>query len=100
MHFFQNKPFFSPSRKFMVATIRLGRKLRPLARWGFFDYPLCNYNVGHGSERRRKRGPEGGGEEAAEVDVEEEDADERDYRLAECRLKFRAYNELSVFFFN
>lgn len=37
-------------REFFVKTIRLGRTLRPKARWGFFDYPLCNYDAGETGE--------------------------------------------------
>jgi len=35
-----------PFRKFIVQTIRLGRRLRPKAFWGFYDTPLCNYDAG------------------------------------------------------
>ena len=33
-------------RKFIVETIRLGRRLRPNALWGLYDTPLCNYDAG------------------------------------------------------
>lgn len=33
-------------REFLVQTVRLGRELRPFAKWGFFDYPICNYDAG------------------------------------------------------
>uniref|UniRef100_A0A914GYK1 Hyaluronidase n=1 Tax=Globodera rostochiensis TaxID=31243 RepID=A0A914GYK1_GLORO len=39
--------------KFIVETIRLGRKLRPDALWGFYDTPLCNYNAGEGQPEER-----------------------------------------------
>ncbi|KAL3108489.1 hypothetical protein niasHT_015411 [Heterodera trifolii] len=39
--------------KFIVETIRLGRKLRPKALWGFYDTPLCNYNAGEGQPEER-----------------------------------------------
>uniref|UniRef100_A0A914KH90 Hyaluronidase n=1 Tax=Meloidogyne incognita TaxID=6306 RepID=A0A914KH90_MELIC len=38
--------FNKRARKFTVETIRLGRKLRPKALWGFYDTPLCNYDAG------------------------------------------------------
>ncbi|KAH7729822.1 Protein CHHY-1 [Aphelenchoides avenae] len=42
--------FDQSAKEFFVKTIQLGRKLRPKARWGFFDYPLCNYDAGETGE--------------------------------------------------
>lgn len=27
----------------MLRTIKLGKELRPHAKWGFYDFPLCQY---------------------------------------------------------
>uniref|UniRef100_A0A914S6Q2 Hyaluronidase n=1 Tax=Parascaris equorum TaxID=6256 RepID=A0A914S6Q2_PAREQ len=35
---------------FMVETIRLGIRLRPFARWGFYGFPYCNYDAGKKGE--------------------------------------------------
>lgn len=33
-------------RNVFVETIRLGKDMRPFARWGFYGFPLCNYDAG------------------------------------------------------
>jgi hyaluronoglucosaminidase len=42
--------FNTAAKKYMVETIRLLRRMRPLARVGFFDYPICNYDAGEKGE--------------------------------------------------
>ena len=46
------KPVISTAhfRKFLLETIKLCKKLRPKAKWGFYDYPSCNYDAGHQGE--------------------------------------------------
>ncbi|VDO61597.1 unnamed protein product, partial [Onchocerca flexuosa] len=33
-------------RKFLIATIREAKKMRPNASWGFYGMPFCNYSAG------------------------------------------------------
>uniref|UniRef100_A0A914DHS2 Hyaluronidase n=1 Tax=Acrobeloides nanus TaxID=290746 RepID=A0A914DHS2_9BILA len=42
--------FDSGAKKFLLETIKLCKKLRPKAKWGFYDYPSCNYDAGHQGE--------------------------------------------------
>ncbi|KAI1729627.1 hyaluronidase domain-containing protein [Ditylenchus destructor] len=42
--------FNSAARQFIRETILLARKLRPYAQWGFYDFPLCNYDSGESGE--------------------------------------------------
>lgn len=30
--------------------MRVAKELRPKARWAFWDYPMCNYDVGYSGE--------------------------------------------------
>ncbi|CAI5441867.1 unnamed protein product [Caenorhabditis angaria] len=34
------------AKKYFVETIRLGKRLRPNAKWGYYLFPKCNDNVG------------------------------------------------------
>ncbi|EPB73383.1 hyaluronoglucosaminidase [Ancylostoma ceylanicum] len=38
------KAYNEAAKKFFVATITTARKLRPNAKWGYYDYPFCNTN--------------------------------------------------------
>ncbi|CAD5112632.1 DgyrCDS1847 [Dimorphilus gyrociliatus] len=40
------KEFEKSARQFMEATINLGKKLRPMAKWGFYLFPDCYHNKG------------------------------------------------------
>ncbi|CAI2339977.1 unnamed protein product [Caenorhabditis sp. 36 PRJEB53466] len=40
------KAYEKASQKFFIETIRLGRRLRPKAKWGYYLFPKCNGNVG------------------------------------------------------
>ncbi|RCN51910.1 hyaluronoglucosaminidase, partial [Ancylostoma caninum] len=33
------------AKRFFVETIKLARSLRPKAKWGYYDYPFCNYRL-------------------------------------------------------
>ncbi|CAD5218249.1 unnamed protein product [Bursaphelenchus okinawaensis] len=35
------------AKQFLVETIKLAKKLRPKAKWGFWEYPLCDYRAGY-----------------------------------------------------
>ncbi|KAI6219248.1 Hyaluronidase [Aphelenchoides besseyi] len=35
------------AKNFLIETIRAARETRPKAKWAFWDYPLCNYDVGY-----------------------------------------------------
>uniref|UniRef100_A0A0K0CUS1 Hyaluronidase n=1 Tax=Angiostrongylus cantonensis TaxID=6313 RepID=A0A0K0CUS1_ANGCA len=43
------KEFEAAAKKIFLSTIRLGRQLRPYARWGFYGFPYCNYDAGSSS---------------------------------------------------
>ncbi|MFH4974691.1 hypothetical protein AB6A40_001400 [Gnathostoma spinigerum] len=38
--------FDMAAKNFMLESLWLGKKLRPMARWGFYGFPLCNYDAG------------------------------------------------------
>ncbi|VDK55940.1 unnamed protein product [Anisakis simplex] len=42
-----DQQFFS---NFMVETIKLGKRLRPHGKWGFYGFPLCNYDAGQNND--------------------------------------------------
>uniref|UniRef100_A0A0M3I4C2 Hyaluronidase n=1 Tax=Ascaris lumbricoides TaxID=6252 RepID=A0A0M3I4C2_ASCLU len=44
------KEFNKAAFNLMVETIRLGIRLRPFARWGFYGFPYCNYDAGKKGE--------------------------------------------------
>ncbi|KAL6736388.1 hypothetical protein Aduo_006748 [Ancylostoma duodenale] len=58
------------AKRFFVETIKLARRLRPKAKWGYYDYPFCNYKL---------QNPEG------------------DY---ECSTKARSFNDQMFFIWN
>jgi hyaluronoglucosaminidase len=33
-------------REYFVQTIQTAIELRPLAKWGYYGFPYCNYNAG------------------------------------------------------
>ncbi|CAI5440516.1 unnamed protein product [Caenorhabditis angaria] len=35
----------SAAKKYFLETIRLGKRLRPKAKWGYYLFPKCNFNV-------------------------------------------------------
>jgi hypothetical protein len=37
-------------REFFIKTIEAARETRPKAKWTYWDYPLCNYDVGYAGE--------------------------------------------------
>ncbi|CAD6190115.1 unnamed protein product [Caenorhabditis auriculariae] len=39
------KEFDRAAREFFLETLRLGKKLRPLAKWGYYLFPMCNGNI-------------------------------------------------------
>uniref|UniRef100_A0A1I7SFW7 Hyaluronidase n=1 Tax=Bursaphelenchus xylophilus TaxID=6326 RepID=A0A1I7SFW7_BURXY len=39
--------FDTAAREFMVETLKLAKKMRPKGKWGFWEYPLCDYSAGY-----------------------------------------------------
>lgn len=35
------------AKTFLLETINLAKKLRPNGKWGFWEYPLCDYEAGY-----------------------------------------------------
>ncbi|EPB73381.1 hyaluronoglucosaminidase [Ancylostoma ceylanicum] len=33
------------AKRFFVETIKTARRVRPKAKWGYYDYPFCNYKL-------------------------------------------------------
>lgn len=44
------KDYEKASQKFFVETIRLGKLLRPKAKWGYYLFPKCNTDAGKRGE--------------------------------------------------
>uniref|UniRef100_A0A8R1IDB4 Hyaluronidase n=1 Tax=Caenorhabditis japonica TaxID=281687 RepID=A0A8R1IDB4_CAEJA len=44
------KDYEKACQKFFIETIRLGRRLRPKAKWGYYLFPKCNGDVGQKQE--------------------------------------------------
>ncbi|GMR50275.1 hypothetical protein PMAYCL1PPCAC_20470, partial [Pristionchus mayeri] len=42
--------FDEAARAILVETLRLARKLRPRAKWGYYGFPYCNYDAGENGE--------------------------------------------------
>ncbi|GMT24494.1 hypothetical protein PFISCL1PPCAC_15791, partial [Pristionchus fissidentatus] len=42
--------FDESARKMLVETLRVARRLRPRARWGYYGFPYCNYDAGSNAE--------------------------------------------------
>ncbi|KHJ79746.1 hyaluronoglucosaminidase, partial [Oesophagostomum dentatum] len=42
--------FNEDAKDFFLKTIKLAKKLRPKAKWGFYGFPYCNYNAGRNGE--------------------------------------------------
>ncbi|GMS97066.1 hypothetical protein PENTCL1PPCAC_19241, partial [Pristionchus entomophagus] len=42
--------FDEAARKMLVETLRLARRLRPRAMWGYYGFPYCNYDAGTNGE--------------------------------------------------
>ncbi|EYC43618.1 hypothetical protein Y032_0487g2342 [Ancylostoma ceylanicum] len=58
------------AKRFFVETIKTARRVRPKAKWGYYDYPFCNYKL---------RNPEG------------------DY---ECSMEAKGFNDQMSFIWN
>ncbi|CAD5215023.1 unnamed protein product [Bursaphelenchus xylophilus] len=41
------------AKNFLLATINSAREMRPKAKWGFWDYPLCDYRLGPNEKQCR-----------------------------------------------
>ncbi|CAD5218152.1 unnamed protein product [Bursaphelenchus okinawaensis] len=39
--------FNSAAKKLFMETLRLAKQMRPFAKWGFWEYPICNYDAGY-----------------------------------------------------
>ncbi|CAD5225418.1 unnamed protein product [Bursaphelenchus xylophilus] len=39
--------FNSAAKRFFIETLKLAKRLRPFAKWGYWEYPLCNYDAGY-----------------------------------------------------
>ncbi|KAF8372136.1 chhy-1 [Pristionchus pacificus] len=42
--------FDEAARAMLVETLRLARRLRPRAKWGYYGFPYCNYDAGQNAE--------------------------------------------------
>ncbi|CAJ0594291.1 unnamed protein product [Cylicocyclus nassatus] len=41
--------FNKHAKRFFLQTIKLGKRMRKNAKWGFYGFPYCNYDAGNGT---------------------------------------------------
>ncbi|CAO4364490.1 unnamed protein product [Caenorhabditis nigoni] len=50
IEWYAEKDYEKACQKFFIETIRLGKRLRPNAKWGYYLFPKCNGDVGQKQE--------------------------------------------------